>query len=67
MKLYTNAMKYFARFPDQNSFVHLLGGVGVGFLLTYPVAGVHPVRWGLLFLGMAVLGFLWAGTQKVKK
>ena len=66
VKNYRNAMKYFGKYPDQNAFVHLLGGVGIGFMLTYPVAGIHPVRWGLIFLLMAVVGYLWAGMQKTK-
>ncbi len=65
-KYITNSMKFFSKHPDQNAFVHLLGGIGIGFLLTYPVAGVHPVRWGLLFLLMAAIGHVWAATQKTK-
>jgi len=44
--------------------VHVLGGIGIGFLLAYPVAGVHPVRWGLLFLGLSIAGHVWAGYKK---
>jgi hypothetical protein len=66
MKFYKSMMKYFAKYPDQNAFVHLLGGVGIGFLLTYPAAGAHPVRWGLSFIALALVGYLWAGNQKVK-
>ena len=66
MKLFKNTMKYFSKYPDQNAFVHILGGIGLGFLLTYPAAGAHPIRWGLIFIGMAVVGYLWAGNQKVK-
>jgi hypothetical protein len=66
MKFYKNAMKYFSKYPDQNAFVHLLAGVGFGFLLAYPVVGQHPIRWGLLFVLMAVVGHIWAGSQKVK-
>jgi len=66
MNYYKNAMKYFSKYPDQCIFVNLLTGVGLGFMLTYPVVGVHPIRWGLLFLGMGVVGFIWAGLQKTK-
>ena len=44
--------------------IHALGGVGVGFLLTYPVAGVHPVRWGVACIALAIAGHVWAGMQK---
>jgi hypothetical protein len=66
MKFWKQAMKYFSKYPDQNAFVHLLGGIGIGFLLTYPVASTHPVRWGALFILLAVIGFTWAGSQKTK-
>jgi hypothetical protein len=66
MKIYKNAMKFFAKYPNQNFFISLIAGIGLGFLLTYPVAGPHPVRWGLVFLLMAAVGFWWAGQQKVK-
>jgi len=48
--------KYFAKHPWENSAAHLLIGAGVGFLLTYPMAGAHPVRWGGVFLlaGLAI-------------
>lgn len=56
-------MKFFAKNPKFNSLVHLLAGMGIGFLLTYPVAGSHPVRWGVGFLALAVLGHVWAATR----
>jgi hypothetical protein len=65
-RYYKNAMKYFSKNPDQNAFVHLMGGVGLGFLLAYPVVGEHPVRWGGFFVGLAVVGLIWAGTQKTR-
>jgi hypothetical protein len=66
MKFWKQAMKYFSKYPDQNAFVHLLGGVGIGFMLTYPVANTHPVRWGALFILLAIVGYIWAGIQKTK-
>jgi hypothetical protein len=65
-KFYKNTMKYFSKYPDQNAFVSLLAGLGIGFLLAYPVVGEHPIRWGGLFVLMAVVGYAWAGFQKVK-
>jgi hypothetical protein len=66
MKFYKQLMKYFSKYPDQNAFVHLLGGIGIGFFLTYPVADIHPIRWSALFLMLAVIGYIWAGNQKIK-
>lgn len=55
--------KYFVKHPEVNSLVHVLVGVGLGFLLTYPVAGIHPVRFGLAFLALGALGHVWAATH----
>ncbi len=63
-KIYKSAMRFFAKNPHTNAFVHVLGGIGIGFLLAYPVAGAHPVRWGLLFLGLSIAGHVWAGYRK---
>lgn len=47
--------KYFTKHPHENSMAHLFIGVGVGFLLAYPLAATHPVRWGVVFI---VLGLV---------
>lgn len=62
-KLEKNMMKHFEKNPRFNSYVHVLAGVGIGFLLAYPVAGAHPVRWGLVFLVLSILGHWWAATR----
>jgi hypothetical protein len=61
-----NSTKFFSKYPAQNSLVSLLLGVGIGFLLAYPVIGEHPLRWGVLFVIMGLAGFVWAGFQKTK-
>ena len=63
-KFYKKMLKYFAKNSSYNSFVHFLGGLGVGFLLAYPIAGIHPVRWGLAFIGLSLAGHVWAGYRK---
>ncbi len=64
MKLYRNyekkATKYMSKYPAYNAFIHALGGIGIGFLLAYPLVGSHRVRWGLAFLVLSILGHLWA-------
>jgi hypothetical protein len=57
-------MKYYTKHPTDNAIVHTLAGIGIGFLLTYPVVGMHPVRFGVAFLALAVIGHLYAATQK---
>lgn len=57
-------MKYFGKHVEFNSVVHVLIGVGIGALLTYPVAGMHPVRFGLIFLILGLGGHIWAATHK---
>jgi len=58
------AVKYFSKYPNYNGFIHLIGGIGIGFLLTYPLVGAHPVRWGLIFIGLSIFGHWWAGRKK---
>lgn len=59
-KYYKRMLKYFSKNPSYNSWIHFIAGLGAGFLLTYPLAGSHPVRWGLFALAVAVIGHLWA-------
>lgn len=54
------AMDYMKNHPVYNAVVHTLGGIGLGILITYPIAGVHPIRFGLAFLLLAVLGHIFA-------
>lgn len=66
MKYYKNAMKFFGKHPDQNGFIHLILGFGLGILFTYPFVGSHPLRWGGLFIAMGLLGHAYAVFQKTK-
>ena len=59
-----NIKKYFGKNPMFNGATHVLAGIGVGILITYPWIGIHPVRWGIAFLVLATLGHLWAAMQK---
>lgn len=52
--------KYFTKHPTYNAVVHLVAGIGIGMMLTFPVAGAHPVRWGMAFLAIALVGHLLA-------
>jgi hypothetical protein len=54
------ATAYFRKHIIYTAFVHLIGGIGIGVLITYPLAGIHPVRWGIIFLVIALLGHLYA-------
>jgi hypothetical protein len=65
MKKYCKtARKYLNVHTEFSGTVHLLFGVGIGVILTYPIAGVHPLRVGFMFLALGILGYVWAGTQK---
>ena len=57
-------MKYFSKHPMHNAIIHAIAGIGIGMLLAYPVAGVHPVRWGVTLVLVGILGHVWAGMQK---
>ena len=63
-KKYQKIRKYFKDHADYNAFVHMFAGIGIGILITYPLVGNHPVRWGLLFLIIAVLGHLYPLMNK---
>lgn len=52
--------KYFAKNPWYNAIVHLIGGMGIGILITHPIVDPHPLRWGLTFISLSFLGHLWA-------
>lgn len=56
-------MKYFRQHEMFNSLTHVLAGIGIGILITYPFAGSHPVRWALVFLALGVGGHIWAMTH----
>lgn len=54
--IYSNkVLKYFAKHPSENALAHICVGLGFGFLLTYPLAATHPVRWGAFFLVVGLL------------
>ena len=62
--LYKKVGQYFKNHVMYNSTIHVIAGIGVGILLTYPLAGDHPVRWGVALLALAVLGHLYPLIQK---
>ena len=57
---------YFKAHPCYNSVVHIIAGIGIGALIAYPVIGIHPVRWGIGLLVIAVLGHLYPLMVKEK-
>lgn len=58
--------KYFAKHPIFNGIVHILAGIGIGILVTYPYVGQHPLRWGLAFIAVGILGHLYPLLVKNK-
>ncbi|MBI4036576.1 hypothetical protein HY386_01720 [Candidatus Daviesbacteria bacterium] len=57
--MYKKIESYFAKHVYFNSTVHVLVGMGAGFLLYNVLAAPHPVRWGVLFLSLGILGHLY--------
>lgn len=49
-------MAYFKLHPMYSGAVHLIAGIGIGALLAYPIFGLHPVRWGIGLIALAILG-----------
>ncbi len=62
--MYKKMMKYFSKHPHINAKIHVLAGIGIGILVTHPLADPHPVRWGVALIALSLLGHVWAGTQK---
>jgi len=67
-KLYKQSMakpmKYFSKHVMFNSMVHLVGGVGLGFLLANPVAMPHPIRWGVGLIAVSLAGHVYTYYSK---
>jgi hypothetical protein len=45
--------------PVYIATIHAIGGVGVGILIASPIAGEHPIRWGVALLIASLLGHLY--------
>ena len=45
--------------PVYVAVIHAIGGIGIGILIASSVAGVHPVRWGVAFIIVSLLGHLY--------
>ena len=52
--------KYFSKHIVFTATIHAIGGIGLGALLTHVWFDPHPVRYGLLFLGIALAGHIYA-------
>jgi hypothetical protein len=59
LKQRQKVMKYFSQHVEYNSFVHMMGGIGIGILITYPLVGEHPIRWAVVFLSVSILAHLY--------
>ena len=51
---------FMKKYPAYNATIHAIGGIGIGILIASPVAGIHPVRFGLAFLVVSALGHAYA-------
>lgn len=59
--------KYFKSHPFYNSSVHLIGGMGLGIFITYPLVGEHPLRWAIVLLSVGILAHLYPLAIKDKR
>ncbi len=62
-RLYEKMQKYMAAHPVYNSAVHVLIGLGVGILITYPFID-HPVRLGGALLALGLAGHIYPFVAK---
>lgn len=54
------ATAYIKKHPVYNSIIHAIGGIGIGIIIASPIAGIHPIRWGIAFLIVSLLGHIYA-------
>ncbi len=54
------AIAFMKKHPEYNATIHTIGGIGIGILIASPVAGIHPVRWGITLLIISLLGHVYA-------
>lgn len=64
MKLLKKLEKYYSKHVWYAKGVNVLTGIGIGVLITYPFVGVHPVRVGLVLVGLGILGSLYPLFKK---
>lgn len=62
--MYKKDLKYFSKHVMFNSAIHIVGGIGIGILIASPIIGPHPVRWGVTFIVLSVLGHVYAVWSK---
>lgn len=62
--MYKKITSYLEKRPIYNSSIHIIIGVGIGILITYPFVQTHPVRWGAALLVIGILGHLYPLTIK---
>ncbi len=53
------ALNFMKKHPAYNASVHAIGGIGLGVLITYPFVGQHPVRVGVAFIIVAIIGHIY--------
>lgn len=57
-------MVFAKKHPVYIATIHAIGGIGIGILIASPLAGIHPVRWGLAFIVLSILGHLYMLVAK---
>ena len=53
------AKAYLKKHILYTSLIHAIGGIGVGIIIASSIAGTHPIRVGVIFLIIALLGHLY--------
>lgn len=53
------ALAFSKKYPAYIATIHAIGGMGVGIIIASPLAGTHPIRWGLAFILVSLLGHLY--------
>lgn len=57
--MYKKVEAFFKKHPTYCALVHIVTGIGLGILITYPFVATHPVRMGGAFLLLGLAGYLY--------
>lgn len=60
IKYMKKVLAFVKKHPAYIGAIHAIGGVGVGILIASTLAGAHPVRWGIAFIIVSLIGHLYA-------
>lgn len=62
--MYKKFTNFYRKHLFYHAMIHVAVGMGIGILITYPYVGAHPLRYGLAFLALGLIGHLYPLSSK---